>query len=128
MLQAELWTVAASICLTKLVKGPVSSRAKTMATGFLPFCQTWQFFSPADGPLTFSTWNGPGTLSPGWGPDLSGGAAKALPNSSAAASDPLAVTRFLITNYSSRHENAPITPVHTIARPPDFATSNVKFA
>jgi hypothetical protein len=44
MLQELFLAVAASIFLTKLVRGSLISRAKIMATGFAPFLQTWQTF------------------------------------------------------------------------------------
>src|SRR5579871_1894769 len=49
-----------------------------MATGFAPFLQYRQTFSPAFSPVQLSGWNGPGTFSPVCGPDRSS-AANTLP-------------------------------------------------
>src|SRR4051812_21710067 len=53
-----------------LVRAGVTSRAKIIATGRSPFSQNRQCFLPVFSPLTFSGWNGPGTLAPSCGPDL----------------------------------------------------------
>src|SRR5579863_919678 len=66
--------VAASIFLTKLVKGALASRAKIIATGLEPNRQMKQDFSPAPGPVKCSGSKTPG-LSPTCGPDLSASAA-----------------------------------------------------
>src|SRR5690242_3414523 len=68
--------VALSICLTKLVKGSLISRAKIMTTGFLPFFQTRQDFLPAPGPVACNGSKGV-TAEPGCGPDTNGAAAQA---------------------------------------------------
>ena len=57
-LEPDSQDAAASIFLTRLVKGSLTSRAKIIATGLLPFCQTRQFFFPALWPVTFSGWKG----------------------------------------------------------------------
>ena len=72
------------------VRGLLTSRAKIIATGFPPFCQTRQFFSPALAPVTFSGWKGPGIFLPTGGPDLSGSSAQLLAAASTArASAPM---------------------------------------
>src|SRR4051812_12555576 len=90
--------VAASIFLTKLVKGPVISRAKIIATGFPPFFQTRQSFEPSSGPVACNGLKGVIRLEPTWGPDLRPPAARALPASSAAAREAPSATRRFITN------------------------------
>src|SRR5437016_3008152 len=98
MLQPEFLAVAASIFLTKLVKGPVISRAKIIATGFPPFFQTRQSFEPSSGPVACNGLNGVIRLEPTGGPDLRPPAARALPASSAAAREAPSATRRFITN------------------------------
>src|SRR5213078_2257341 len=71
--------VALSILLTRLVRGALTSRAKIIATGFSPFLQNRQYFSPALAPVTLSGWNGPGTTSPTCGPDLTALSAATTP-------------------------------------------------
>src|SRR5262249_29114172 len=83
ILQDLLAAVAASIFLTRLVKLLSISRAKIIATGFPPFCQTKQFFLPADEPLMLRGWNGPGIDSPVCGPDFN-----SAPNAPLATSAP----------------------------------------
>src|SRR5262245_35404233 len=93
--------VAASSFLTRLVKLLLVSRAKTMATGFPPFCQTRQFFLPSDEPLQFSGWNGVMFLAPTCGPDLRSAASSTPPSSSAPASEAPVAIRTLIVKRSS---------------------------
>ena len=47
-------------------------RAKIIATGLSPLSQTRQCFSPANLPVMFNGWNGPGMFLPVAGPDLRG--------------------------------------------------------
>src|SRR5436305_14085431 len=56
--------------LMSLVRVALGWRAKTIATGALPLAQYRQAFSPACLPLTLSGWNGPASVSPACGPDL----------------------------------------------------------
>src|SRR5437867_2038647 len=93
--------VAASIFLTRLVKGPVTSRAKIIATGLLPFCQTRQFFLPAMAPLMFSGWNGWRILLPTWGPDLRASPATTPAAASAITAKAPTAKRFFIVEPSS---------------------------
>jgi hypothetical protein len=100
MLQEEFLAVAESICLTKLVKGSLISRAKIIATGLPPFCQTGQFLVPASGPVTCNGLNGVG-LFPSWGPDFRSSEARTLPTSSAIARDePSAMRDFIVKQAS----------------------------
>src|SRR6266446_3235540 len=66
-----VFLLVASIFLTKLVKLSLTSRAKTTATGLLPYAQTRHCFLPAKGPVTLSGSNGVG-CSPTCRPDLRG--------------------------------------------------------
>src|SRR5437762_2975811 len=80
-----LFLVAASSSfLTRPVKVGDTSRAKTAATGFPPFAQTWHRDSPASGPFTLNGLNA-FTLSPGCGPLVNSAACPAQPSTAAQA-------------------------------------------
>src|SRR5262245_8615609 len=76
--------VASSIFLISLVSSRELSRAKTIATGFSPLRQNRHCFWPLYSPVTFIGWNGPGTFSPAWGPDLMCSAAAGMARATAA--------------------------------------------
>src|SRR5262249_33763037 len=92
--------VAASIFLTRPVKGSLTSRAKMAATGLGPFLQTKQAFLPASSPVTFNGVKGPGSGSPACGPGDRLSAAHTL-QSTAQASDALAAVRNLMMEAPS---------------------------
>src|SRR5262249_45180656 len=70
ILQSLCSAVALSICLTRLVKGSLTSRAKIIATGLPPFFQTKHNFLPAVGPLTCNGLKGVILELPTCGPDF----------------------------------------------------------
>src|SRR5262245_12100248 len=97
----KLLSFLLSVCLlrplTKLVKPSLVSRAKTMATGLPPYCQTKQFFLPALAPVQLSGWNGPGMLVPACGPDLRASPATTPATASAVSTHAPAKRRTFIT-------------------------------
>src|SRR5437660_1568092 len=100
ILQDLLAAVALSSFLTRPVKLSLISRAKIMATGLLPFCQTRQFFWPALEPLTFSGWKGVMLRLPSCGPDLTSAAVRDPPaSSSAAARAPVILCVLIVENF-----------------------------
>ena len=100
MRQLLFLTAASSSFLTKLVKGSLTSRAKIIATGFEPFRQTWHCLDPAPSPVTLSGLNGPGTPSPGCGPDFRASAPQALPTSVTRAAG-INLTKSLALEYAA---------------------------
>src|SRR5439155_24695997 len=92
--------VQASSFLMSAVNSGELVRAKTMATGFVPFWQYRQFFCPAAEPLMLSGWNGPGTFSPTCGPDLTASPAETpATRMSAAAQNTAAVHMTMNLRY-----------------------------
>src|SRR5262249_36145494 len=98
-----LLSVALLRPLTRLVKPSLRSRAKTMATGFPPYCQTRQFFLPALLPVQFSGWNGPGMLEPACGPDLRASSASTPALASAASTTAPVHRRSFIVDLPPRN-------------------------
>src|SRR5205823_2416916 len=96
-LSCEAW----SIFLTKLVKLPSMLRAKIIATGSAPYCQTRQFFLPALSPVTFSGWKGVGLL-PTCNPDLRGSPATTVDSATAVRAKAPSTIHFLIEVPLSR--------------------------
>src|SRR6516162_1836106 len=88
-------TVASSIFLISLVRAGLVWRAKIIATGFSPFLQNRQNFSPAFSPLQLSGWNGPGTALPTCGPDFNSPAHTPTVNSRA-VTHTATVPRYLV--------------------------------
>src|SRR5579883_808588 len=105
MRQSLCLAVASSIFLTRLVKGPLTSRAKIIATGLPPFFQTRHCLPPGVGPLTCSGLKGTITLLPTWGPDLRVPSAITPPTSSATAREAPTAIRFLIVETTSKRNH-----------------------
>src|SRR5436190_10683483 len=72
-------------------------RAKMATTGSSPALQYRQAFLPADSPLMFSGWNGPGTFSPVCGPDFRSAAKATVPR----ATQTTAARRLRIIGFAS---------------------------
>jgi hypothetical protein len=73
-----------------------------MATGFPPFCQTKQFFSPAEAPVILSGWKGPGMFLPTAGPDLRESPATAPATASTATANAPTTIRCFIAKRPPR--------------------------
>src|SRR5262249_25703526 len=89
-------TEALSSFLTRLVKGSLVPRAKTIATALPPYCQTKQCFLPAWAPVRFVGWNGPGMFEPVCGPDLRASPAKVKLTIAVSAKAPTSKRLFIV--------------------------------
>src|SRR5262249_20791694 len=116
ILASSCCAVAVSIFLISFVRGSLTSRAKIMATGLLPFSQYRQCFSPADFPVTVSGGNGPGTVWPTFGPDRTHSPASARPARNEKPSRKAAEIFILIIATFSFYRKTNRRGVHTVPR------------
>src|SRR6185369_1028293 len=98
--------------LTKLVKSGVTSRAKTAATGLLPFAQTGHAFLPADLPVTLSGLK-TDTESPACGPDFRSAPSDAPANRPTTAAE--SRSRFMRVHLLPRWDGCRTGPTHTVS-------------